>query len=65
VLGLIVALFSGYLTQAFVNVSCLLMEWRISGPRPVDELTLAGHKGPRLAYAVPMFAGLMVTLWLK
>jgi hypothetical protein len=28
-------------------------------------VTLATQKGPRLAYAVPVFAGLMVTLWLK
>jgi prepilin peptidase CpaA len=65
VLGMVVALLSGYLSQAFVNISCVLMEWRVSGPRPVAELTLSSHKGPRLAYAVPMFAGLMVTLWLK
>ena len=28
-------------------------------------MTLATHKGPRLAYAVPVFAGLMVALWLR
>lgn len=65
VLGLIVALFSGYLSQAFVNISCLLMDWRISGPRPLPDLTLSSHRGPRLAYAVPVLAGLMMTLWLK
>jgi prepilin peptidase CpaA len=65
VLGLLVAVFSGYLAQLFVNVSCVLMAWRISGPRPVPELTLASHRGPRLAYAVPLLAGLMMTLWLK
>jgi prepilin peptidase CpaA len=65
VLGLVVALCSGYLAQLFVNVSCVLMAWRVSGLRPVPELTLASQRGPRLAYAVPLFAGLMMTLWLK
>ena len=64
VIGLIVAAFSGYLRQAFTNVSSLLMYWRIVGLRPAPELTLSTHQGPRLAYAVPVFAGLMVTIWL-
>jgi len=65
VMGLIVALCFGYLPQAFTNISCLLMHWRIAGPRPAPELTLASHRGPRLAYAVPILAGLMVTLWVR
>jgi len=65
VLGIIVALVAGYLGQAFVNLSCLLMDWRVSGVRPVPDLTLSTHRGPRLAYAVPVLAGLMATLWLK
>lgn len=65
VMGLVVALGSGYLRELFVNVSCVLMAWRVSGVHPVPELTLASHRGPRLAYAVPVLAGLMVTLWLK
>ena len=65
VIGLIVALGSGYLTQALANIMWMFQFWRSEGPRPVPELTLATHKGPRLAYAVPVFAGLMVTLWLK
>jgi hypothetical protein len=65
VMALVVAVFSGYLGQAFTNLWCLLMYWRIEGPRPAPELTLSSHKGPRLAYAVPVFAGLMVTLWLR
>ena len=64
-IGLLVAAFSGYLAQAFANVGSLLMYWRIVGLRPAPELTLATHKGPRLAYAVPVLAGLMVTIWLQ
>jgi prepilin peptidase CpaA len=65
VLGVIVALCSGYLGQAITNVSSLLMYWRIVGIKPAPELTLSTHKGPRLAYAVPVLAGLMVTVWLQ
>jgi prepilin peptidase CpaA len=65
VIGLIVAAFSGYLVQAFTNVWSLLMYWRIVGLRPAPELTLSTHEGPRLAYAVPVLAGVMVTIWLQ
>jgi hypothetical protein len=65
VLGLAIAIGYGYLTQAFANISWMLQFWRAEGPKPVPEVTLATHKGPRLAYAVPVFAGLVVTLWLK
>jgi prepilin peptidase CpaA len=65
VLGLAVALAYGYLTQAFSNILWMFQFWRSEGPKPVPEVTLATHKGPRLAYAVPVLAGLMVTLWLK
>lgn len=64
-MGLIVAGFSGYLGQALMNLKCLVMYWRIVGLKPAPELTLSTHKGPRLAYAVPVFAGLMVTIWLQ
>ena len=64
-MGLIVSVWSGYLTQAIVNISWMFRFWRASGPKPVPDVTLATHKGPRLAYAVPVFAGLMVALWLR
>ena len=64
-MGLAVALGYGYLTQAFANISWMFQFWRSEGPRPVPQVTLATHNGPRLAYAVPVLAGLMVTLWLK
>ena len=65
VLGLAVAIGYGYLTQALTNISWMVRFWRTEGPKPVPQVTLATHRGPRLAYAVPVFAGLMVTLWLK
>lgn len=65
IMGLIVAIGYGYLSQAITNISWMFTFWRSEGPRPVPQVTLATHKGPRLAYAVPVFAGLMVTLWLQ
>ena len=65
VIGVAVALGYGYLTQAFANISWMFQFWRSEGPRPVPQVTLATHNGPRLAYAVPVLAGLVVTLWLK
>jgi hypothetical protein len=64
-LGLIVAAYYGYLRTAFANIEGMVMYWRIMGPKPAPELTLGTHRGPRLAYAVPVLAGLMVTLWLR
>jgi len=66
VLAIIVAAYSGYLKQALRNVWGLLLYWRVAGMRPQPELTLmAGPNAPRLAYAVPVLAGLMVTLWFR
>jgi prepilin peptidase CpaA len=66
VLAIIVAAFTGYLMQALRNVWGLLLYWRVVGVRPQPELTLtAGPNAPRLAYAVPVLAGLMVTLWFR
>ena len=63
VLAIIVALSAGYLRQAFTNLWRMIMHWRIAGVEPVPELTLEGGRGPRLAYAIPIFVGLLVTLW--
>lgn len=65
VLGVIVAACHGYLRKAILNLYALLMHWRISGVQPLEEVTLAGTSGPRLAYAVPIAIGTLVTLWLK
>ncbi len=65
VIALAVALGHGYLKTAFRNLWMLLANWRVMGLRPVDELTLEGARGPRLAYALPIAIGTLVTLWLK
>jgi prepilin peptidase CpaA len=66
VMGVVVAAYSGYLRQALRNVWGLLLYWRVAGVQPMPELTLAAPStAPRLAYAVPLLAGLMVTLWWK
>jgi prepilin peptidase CpaA len=60
-----VALRTGYLRQALANLKFLGSFWLTVGFRPANGVTL-DHKGtPRLAYAVPMLAGLLVTLWLQ
>src|SRR4029079_15697313 len=64
-LALVVALYSGYLRTAFENLWCLVMYWRLEGPRPAPDMTLATHRGPRLAYAVPVLAGLVLTISLR
>jgi prepilin peptidase CpaA len=63
VLAVAVAYAHGYLKQALSNLWCVLRYWRAVGVRPVPELTLEVETGPRLAYAVPIFVGLVVTLW--
>jgi len=64
-LGLGVALAHGYVATAFRNVVALVGYWRLAGPRPLPEVTLEGTRGPRLAYAVPIAIGTLVTLWLN
>jgi len=65
VMALAVAIASGYLRRALSNVTLLLMHWRVSGLRPLSEVSLERSTGPRLAYALPIFVGLMAALWLE
>jgi prepilin peptidase CpaA len=62
-LGVVVALAHGYLRTALQNVYLMLTYWRSVGIRPVPNLTLDSSKTPRLAYAIPIFAGTVMTLW--
>jgi prepilin peptidase CpaA len=64
VLAIVVALARGYLRQAFVNIRLLLTHWSVVGIRPLDELTLSHSAAPKLAYALPIFVGVVVTVWL-
>ena len=65
VLAIAVALASGYFGRAMSNVKLLVMHWRVFGLRPLSEVSLDSSEGPRLAYALPIFAGLMATLLLQ
>ena len=65
VLGLIVALTHGYVRRAITNVRHMLGYWAAVGFRPVPGMTLDSSTSPRLAFAIPILAGPMVTLWLK
>jgi prepilin peptidase CpaA len=64
-LGLVVSFAAGYLRQAVTNVWLLIGYWRISGIKPLPQLTLASGTGPRLAYSLPVTLGVLVTLWLQ
>jgi prepilin peptidase CpaA len=64
-IGIAVALAHGYLRTAFTNLYLVLVHWRVAGVRPLPEVTLEKASGPRLAYAVPIAIGTVVTLWLK
>jgi prepilin peptidase CpaA len=62
-LAVVVALARGYLKTAFRNVWFMFAYWRTVGFQPVPNLTLDSAKTPRLAYAIPIFAGTVMTLW--
>jgi hypothetical protein len=63
-LALVVAVNQGYLRIALGNVWLLLAHWQVAGLSPMADLTLESSKSPRLPYAVPIFAGTVVTTWL-
>jgi prepilin peptidase CpaA len=65
VLSVVVAMCHGYLKQALANVWLLLQHWAVAGLRPLYPISLEGSGGPRLAYALPIFAGLLLNLWLR
>jgi prepilin peptidase CpaA len=65
VLALVVVLARGYFAESMRNLWAILMHWRVFGLRPVPEMTLQSSRGPRLAYAVPIAAGALVTLWIR
>jgi prepilin peptidase CpaA len=63
VMAVIVAIARGYLRTALGNVWTLIGFWRFAGIRPLDGVTLATSKSPRLPYALPITVGLFATLW--
>ena len=64
VLAIVAAVASGYFRKALSNIYLLLAHWRIAGIRALPQLTLETSQGPRLAYAIPIFAGTVVAIWL-
>jgi prepilin peptidase CpaA len=64
-MAVVVALCTGYARQAFTNVWFLLQHWTVVGLRPLSEISLEGSGGPRLAYALPIFVGMLVAIWLR
>ena len=65
VIAAVMALHRGYLKTAFGNIGGLLRFWWLFGVKPMPAMTLEHGKAPRLAYAVPVFVGTVVTLWLR
>lgn len=65
VVAVVVALARGYLGCAIANVRLLLMHWRVSGLRALPGLTIHHPDAPKLAYGVSIFAGTVVTVWLR
>ena len=65
VLAVVVALRHNYLRTAFENLGILGKFWWLFGLKPMAGLTLERGTGPRLAYAVPLFLGTVLTLWLR
>ncbi len=63
VMALVWGLAHGYLRQAFANLRALGTFWLVAGVRPLPPLTLEEGRGPRLPYAVPILAGVMLTIW--
>ncbi len=64
-MALVLMLMRQYLREGFTNLWLLLLFWRTSGLRPLPELTLQASRGPKLAYALPIAAGALTTLWLR
>jgi prepilin peptidase CpaA len=65
VMAVIIVVARGLFTQTFVNLWALLLFWKGAGLRPMPSLTLESSVSPRLAYALPIAAGALTTLWLK
>ena len=65
VLAVVVAAWRGYFRTAIRNLWGLLCYWKVMGVRPLPQLTLESGAGPRLPYAVAIFAGAALSIWLR
>lgn len=52
-----------YGRQAARNIWLLLAHWRVCGIAPLDSLTLETSAGPKLPYALPIGAGVVLAFW--
>jgi prepilin peptidase CpaA len=64
VMALVVMIARGYSRTAGRNLLFMATSWRL-GIAAVPGLTLGDAAGPRLAYALPIAAGTVLTLWLR
>ena len=64
-MALVLAIGRGYLQTALRNVRTLLGYWFLVGLRPMPGMTLQESEAPRLAYAVPIFTGAVLAVWLR
>jgi prepilin peptidase CpaA len=64
VMAIVVMLVRGYTRTMGRNLFLMATSWRL-GIAAVPGLTLDDAKGPRLAYALPIAAGTVLTLWLR
>jgi len=63
--ALAVSAWQGYTHQAFQNIWGMLSYWRVMGIRPHPGVALDRSSAPRVPYALPLAAGLGITLWLR
>jgi prepilin peptidase CpaA len=65
VFAVCLAITQGYLKTALSNVAAMLGYWATVGLRAVPGFTLESSKSPRLAYAIPILAATVMSLWLR
>jgi prepilin peptidase CpaA len=65
ILGVVVALGAGYFRRMSQNIWMLLCHWRVAGLTALPQLTLENSAAPKLAYAVPILAGVVAVIWLR
>lgn len=64
VYAVVLAVSHGMLGRVAANLASMLRAWHLQGVGPVPGVTLADASGPRVAFALPLTAGLLATLWL-
>jgi prepilin peptidase CpaA len=60
-----ISLVYGYLDTAIKNIGLLVCHWRVAGLKAVPDITLERSSAPKLAYALPVLAGMVATLWFR